>query len=89
MVLTINVHFIFVRKKKIQFEDEEDVFGWCAKVTCSILLSRLSVMTENFSRKLGEGGFGYVFEGVLREGTKIATKRLKGLDQIRPEFIYG
>ncbi|XP_031096322.1 G-type lectin S-receptor-like serine/threonine-protein kinase SD2-5 [Ipomoea triloba] len=44
-------------------------------------------MTENFSRKLGEGGFGYVFEGALFQGTKIAVKRLKEVDQIKSSFL--
>uniref|UniRef100_A0A8R7QP92 Protein kinase domain-containing protein n=1 Tax=Triticum urartu TaxID=4572 RepID=A0A8R7QP92_TRIUA len=33
--------------------------------------------TENFSKRVGEGGFGPVFEGKLPNGEQIAVKRLK------------
>ena len=42
--------------------------------------------TENFSRKLGQSGFGSVFEGMLN-GEKIALKRLDGVGQGIKEFL--
>ncbi|KAH0651222.1 hypothetical protein KY285_031340 [Solanum tuberosum] len=39
--------------------------------------NELKVITEDFSSKLGEGGFGSVYEGTLRNGTKIAVKHLE------------
>ncbi|KAF3637320.1 putative G-type lectin S-receptor-like serine/threonine-protein kinase SD2-5-like [Capsicum annuum] len=39
--------------------------------------NELKIITEDFSRKLGEGGFGAVYEGTLSNGTKIAVKRLE------------
>ncbi|XP_057461221.1 G-type lectin S-receptor-like serine/threonine-protein kinase SD2-5 [Actinidia eriantha] len=47
----------------------------------------LTTMTNDFSTKLGEGGFGSVFEGTLRNGTQIAVKRLHGLGQIEKSFL--
>ncbi|PSR81588.1 G-type lectin S-receptor-like serine/threonine-protein kinase, partial [Actinidia chinensis var. chinensis] len=47
----------------------------------------LTAMTNDFSTKLGEGGFGSVFEGTLTNGTKIAVKRLHGLDQVEKSFL--
>lgn len=47
----------------------------------------LKATTENFSRKLGEGGFGSVFEGTLSNGTKVAVKRLDGIGQVKKSFL--
>ncbi|XAR56453.1 Non-specific serine/threonine protein kinase [Bertholletia excelsa] len=43
--------------------------------------------TNNFQTKLGRGGFGTVFEGVLRDGTKVAVKCLDSVGQGRREFL--
>nr|ACM17541.1 S-domain receptor-like protein kinase [Oryza australiensis] len=46
----------------------------------------LSHATKNFSEKLGSGGFGSVFKGVLSDSTTIAVKRLDGLHQGEKQF---
>uniref|UniRef100_A0A0E0R5M4 non-specific serine/threonine protein kinase n=1 Tax=Oryza rufipogon TaxID=4529 RepID=A0A0E0R5M4_ORYRU len=46
----------------------------------------LSHATKNFSQKLGSGGFGSVFKGVLSDSTTIAVKRLDGLHQGEKQF---
>ncbi|BAT13152.1 G-type lectin S-receptor-like serine/threonine-protein kinase At2g19130 isoform X2 [Oryza sativa Japonica Group] len=46
----------------------------------------LSHATKNFSEKLGSGGFGSVFKGVLRDSTTIAVKRLDGSHQGEKQF---
>ncbi|KAJ0804287.1 putative protein kinase RLK-Pelle-DLSV family [Helianthus annuus] len=52
--------------------------------------------TCNFSvsNKIGEGGFGPVYKGVLEDGREIAVKRLsetsqQGLDEFKNEVTYG
>ncbi|XP_038696771.1 G-type lectin S-receptor-like serine/threonine-protein kinase SD2-5 [Tripterygium wilfordii] len=46
----------------------------------------LQTATNNFSMKLGQGGFGSVYEGVLPDGTRLAVKKLEGIGQGKKEF---
>nr|XP_029122661.1 cysteine-rich receptor-like protein kinase 10 isoform X2 [Elaeis guineensis] len=57
-------------------------------------LGALRAATNNFSNanKLGEGGFGPVYKGTLRDGREIAVKRLsgssvQGLVELRNELV--
>lgn len=38
--------------------------------------TEISVMTRNFNVIIGEGGFGNVYLGTLKDGTKVAVKVL-------------
>ncbi|PKI34777.1 hypothetical protein CRG98_044828, partial [Punica granatum] len=49
--------------------------------------NELKSATENFCKKIGEGGYGSVFQGTLADGTKVAVKRLEGLGQIKKSFL--
>ncbi|KNA22209.1 hypothetical protein SOVF_036080 [Spinacia oleracea] len=54
-----------------------------------IPFEEIQFATNNFDRSLivGTGGFGMVFKGVLRDGTKVAVKRgMPGSRQGLPEF---
>ncbi|KAL9230271.1 hypothetical protein vseg_005646 [Gypsophila vaccaria] len=42
--------------------------------------------TNNFSVKLGQGGFGSVYQGELPDGTRLAVKKLEGVGQGKKEF---
>ncbi|KAF7005658.1 hypothetical protein CFC21_020768 [Triticum aestivum] len=46
----------------------------------------LQQTTKNFSEKLGVGGFGSVFKGILRDSTTIAVKMLDGARQGEKQF---
>uniref|UniRef100_A0A0A9BMR2 Protein kinase domain-containing protein n=1 Tax=Arundo donax TaxID=35708 RepID=A0A0A9BMR2_ARUDO len=48
--------------------------------------SDLGHATKNFSEKLGAGGFGAVYKGVLSDTTTIAVKRLDGARQGEKQF---
>nr|CAD1823689.1 unnamed protein product [Ananas comosus var. bracteatus] len=57
-------------------------------------LATIKAATNNFSEenKLGEGGFGPVYKGILRDGQEIAVKRLsmssaQGLDELKNEVV--
>ncbi|PVH35118.1 hypothetical protein PAHAL_7G108600 [Panicum hallii] len=64
-------------------------FNWCGGAsshatghgTVGVVAFRYSDLcraTRNFSEKLGAGGFGSVFKGVLSDLTRVAVKRLDG-----------
>ncbi|CAB4272805.1 unnamed protein product [Prunus armeniaca] len=46
----------------------------------------LSRATKNFSNKIGQGGFGSVYLGVLPDGIQLAVKKLEGVGQGKKEF---
>ncbi|CAA6664478.1 unnamed protein product [Spirodela intermedia] len=49
--------------------------------------AQLKAMTRNFSKEIGNGGFGSVYRGVLEDGrTAVAVKRLEGVTQGEAEF---
>ena len=41
----------------------------------------LQSATKNFSERLGRGGFGSVFKGILTDGSLVAIKKLEGVSQ--------
>ncbi|XP_019193127.1 PREDICTED: G-type lectin S-receptor-like serine/threonine-protein kinase SD2-5 [Ipomoea nil] len=84
VVLTIAIYFIMLRNKTVEPEEEDEEL---LDGLLGFSFQDLSAMTENFSRKLGEGGFSSVFEGVLPDGTKIAVKCLRGSDEINNSFL--
>jgi hypothetical protein len=50
--------------------------------------TELKVITSNFQRVLGEGGFGLVFDGFLKDGTQVAVKlRSQSSNQGVREFL--
>ncbi|KAM0933693.1 putative protein kinase RLK-Pelle-SD-2b family [Dioscorea sansibarensis] len=43
--------------------------------------------TCNFSKELGRGGSGLVFEGILNNGMKVAVKRMERISQGKKQFL--
>lgn len=46
----------------------------------------MQTATKNFSEKLGHGGFGSVYKGVLPDGSLLAVKKLESIGQGKKEF---
>ncbi|CBI22051.3 unnamed protein product, partial [Vitis vinifera] len=73
-IVIIIGRYLILKGKDVK-EDGEDkdllqVPGMPTRFSHEILVAA----TENFSRELGKGGFGSVFEGILTDGTKVAVK---------------
>ncbi|XP_059292150.1 G-type lectin S-receptor-like serine/threonine-protein kinase SD2-5, partial [Lycium ferocissimum] len=78
--------FIFRKKKKAN-EDEENYLDHVLGMPTRFSYDDLKTATDNFTKKLGQGGFGSVFEGCLEHGTKIAVKCLDGIGQVKKSFL--
>ncbi|KAJ9147148.1 hypothetical protein P3X46_029340 [Hevea brasiliensis] len=88
LFLVIGVIVLLVWKKRNADVDEEDYLDQVPGMPTRFSYKDLKALTENFSKVLGEGGFGSVFEGTLNDGTtKIAVKRLNGLGQVKKSFL--
>ncbi|KAI3465874.1 hypothetical protein Pfo_022537 [Paulownia fortunei] len=78
--------FVYRRKRKSE-EVEEDYLDHVPGMPTRFSFEELVTATDNFNKKLGEGGFGSVFEGSLKDGTKIAVKCLDGVGHIKKSFL--
>lgn len=80
------------RKKKVQepFQDgsseDESFLDSISGVPIRFSYRELQSATDNFSQKLGQGGFGSVYLGHLPDGSRIAVKKLEGIGQGKKEF---
>ncbi|KAL6329014.1 hypothetical protein AAG906_007304 [Vitis piasezkii] len=82
----ITACFFLFRKKKDSIEVEEDYLDQVSGMPTRFSFEHLKATTRNFSCKLGEGGFGSVYEGTLSNGVKVAVKHLEGLAQVKKSF---
>uniref|UniRef100_A0A0E0P724 Receptor-like serine/threonine-protein kinase n=1 Tax=Oryza rufipogon TaxID=4529 RepID=A0A0E0P724_ORYRU len=86
LVLVIIVGIYVRRRRKYQKLDEELDFDILPGMPMRFSFEKLRECTEDFSKKLGEGGFGSVFEGKIGE-KRVAVKRLDGARQGKKEFL--
>ncbi|KAI0487937.1 hypothetical protein KFK09_027760 [Dendrobium nobile] len=75
-------------KKKKRSEEQDDILN-LPRLPNRFSFKELKIATENFGHKIGQGGFGSVFEGKLADDTKVAVKRLEDgiIGQRRKEFL--
>nr|POF15824.1 g-type lectin s-receptor-like serine/threonine-protein kinase sd2-5 [Quercus suber] len=80
--------FVFLFwKKETANEAEEYYLDHVPGMPTRYSYDDLQVITKNFSKELGGGGFGTVFEGTQIDNTKVAVKRLDGSNQIKKSFL--
>jgi serine/threonine protein kinase len=85
--LIVIVVTLYVRRRaKYQEIEEEFDFDQLPGMPMRFSYEKLREYTEDFCKKLGEGGFGSVFEGNLDE-ERIAVKRLESARQGKKEFL--
>ncbi|XP_020589872.1 putative cysteine-rich receptor-like protein kinase 20 [Phalaenopsis equestris] len=93
LISTISI-WLCRRKPRRKQPGEANLEEFSKVETILFDLPTLKVATENFSElnKVGEGGFGSVYKGVLPDGQEIAVKRLsagsgQGLEELKNELV--
>ncbi|PHU20620.1 hypothetical protein BC332_11771 [Capsicum chinense] len=88
MILLGLILLLHTRKKKMKLKNKEFELPL-------FQFSTIKRATNNFSveNKIGEGGYGHVYKGLLEDGQEIAVKRLsrtsmQGFDEFKNEVIY-
>uniref|UniRef100_A0A8R7K349 Protein kinase domain-containing protein n=1 Tax=Triticum urartu TaxID=4572 RepID=A0A8R7K349_TRIUA len=71
VVIVVVVLFCFIRRK-----GQDDLYGDSSLQLESrrFTYEELKMITNNFERVLGRGGFGYVYDGFIEDGTQVAVK---------------
>ncbi|GER32589.1 serine/threonine-protein kinase [Striga asiatica] len=67
-------------------EDEDHFLEGLPGMPIRFSYKDLKEATRNFSMKLGQGGFGSVYQGTLPDGTRLGVKKLEGIGQGKKEF---
>ncbi|KAL3821389.1 hypothetical protein ACJIZ3_007294 [Penstemon smallii] len=87
VAVAIGLTVFAFRKKKKAKEAEEDYLDHVPGMLTRFSYEELVTATDNFDKKLGEGGFGSVYEGSLKDNTRIAVKCLDGIGHIKKSFL--
>ncbi|KAF8007765.1 LOW QUALITY PROTEIN: hypothetical protein BT93_K1688 [Corymbia citriodora subsp. variegata] len=86
IMILIVVIILFVQKRDDN-KAEEEYLDQVPRMLTRFRFNYLKAITNDFGKKLGEGGFGYVFEGTLTDSTKVSVKRLGGFGKVEKSFL--
>ncbi|XP_072150198.1 zeamatin-like [Setaria viridis] len=89
ILLTVFITFFAYKKRtrrRQEMKEEAEEFGELLGAPTRFTFQQLQEATSQFRDKIGEGGFGSVFEGRYGE-ERIAVKRLDGAGQGKREFL--
>ncbi|KAF8006164.1 hypothetical protein BT93_K0469 [Corymbia citriodora subsp. variegata] len=86
MMILVIATVLFAQKRNDN-QAEEDHLDRVLGKTNRFTYKDLKTITDEFGKKLGEGGFGSIFEGTLSDGTKVAIKCLDGFGQVKKSFL--
>ncbi|XP_047939779.1 G-type lectin S-receptor-like serine/threonine-protein kinase SD2-5 [Salvia hispanica] len=92
IVAMVFAAFHFYRKNKKAPEtpressEEDNFLEGLSGMPIRFSYKDLQTATRDFSVKLGQGGFGSVYDGTLSDGTRVAVKQLEGIGQGKKEF---
>ncbi|KAI4378356.1 hypothetical protein MLD38_015847 [Melastoma candidum] len=78
---------ICITRKRDANEIEENYINQVPGLPTRFTYGYLKAVTDNFSGKLGEGGFGSVYEGTLNDRTRVAVKKLNRFDHVTRSFL--
>jgi RIO-like serine/threonine protein kinase len=84
LILLVLVLLIIQRKKQNLYGHSTNIKDGGGVIAFRYV--NLQRATKNFSEKLGGGGFGNVFKGILSDSTSIAVKTLNGAHQGEKQF---
>ncbi|KAJ7567446.1 hypothetical protein O6H91_02G147700 [Diphasiastrum complanatum] len=80
----------FYRRKKASssaaFTEDDGFLESLPGLPTRFSYKQLQTATNNFSTKLGTGGFGSVYEGILADKSRVAVKKLESVAQGKKEF---
>lgn len=66
--------------------EEDNFFDSLSGMPTRFCYDELCKATKGFSTKVGQGGFGSVYLGVMPDGSRLAVKKLEGIGQGKKEF---
>lgn len=87
----VYIGYRFFRKKEApdtlnESSDDERFLNNIPGLPTRFSYRQLQDATNNFSMRIGRGGFGSVYEGTLPDGSIVAVKKLEGIGQGKKEF---
>ncbi|PPD91167.1 hypothetical protein GOBAR_DD11903 [Gossypium barbadense] len=87
LVVLLICGLFFLRAEKGFEEAEEHCLDNMLGMPTRFSYEELKNITKNFSNKLGEGGFGSVFHGILPLGSDVAVKHQFNFGAVNKSFI--